>query len=190
MRLYHIAPVVAAILTLPVSSMAASATTAKPGDAMKTMPMDMTQDKSAAAPMPSDEKAMDSVQAGALMLTNGYIRAMLPGQPVGGGYLTIKNDGKTPDRLLSVESPAAGMVELHEMTMQNNIMKMRRIAGGIEIKPGEMLMMKPGGYHLMFMKVNKPFADGDLVPVTLTFDKAGSVQVFMPVVSAKGKSHP
>jgi copper(I)-binding protein len=106
---------------------------------------------------------------------------MLPGQPVGGAYLTITNDGKTDEELVSVSSPVAGAVELHEMSMQGAVMKMRKLDKGIAIPAGKTVDLAPGGLHMMFTKVKQPFKQGDTVPVTLTFAKAGSVDVALPV---------
>jgi periplasmic copper chaperone A len=131
--------------------------------------------------------ASGSAHLGELNLSGGYLKAMLPGQPVGGGYVTIENTGNMDDKLLSVSSPTAGKVELHEMSMTNNVMKMRKVDGGLDVKAGDKLEMQPGGYHLMFMGVKKPFSTGDSVPVTLNFEKAGSVDMVLPVVPARGK---
>lgn len=128
------------------------------------------------------------VKVGDIEVSGGYSRAMLPGQPVGGGFLKIKNEGKQADTLLSITSPVAGRVELHEMAMQGDVMKMRKLEGGIAVPAGETVELKPGGLHMMFMDVKKPFVEGDEVPVTLTFEKAGAVDLKMKVGPAKGKA--
>ncbi|HTO31302.1 MAG TPA: DUF1775 domain-containing protein [Pararhizobium sp.] len=127
------------------------------------------------------------VTAGSLEISGGSIKAMLPGAKVGGGGFTVKNEGSEDDILLSVESPAAGRVELHEMTMQNDVMKMRKLEGGIAVPAGQTVELKNGGLHLMFMDVMKPFVEGDTIPVTLTFEKAGKVELMLPVGNAAGK---
>jgi copper(I)-binding protein len=127
-----------------------------------------------------------TVRAGSLEISGGAVKAMLPGAKVGGGGFTVKNDGSEGDTLISVESPAAGRVELHEMTMQNDVMKMRKLDDGIVIPAGETVELKSGGLHLMFMDVKKPFAEGDSVPVTLTFEKSGKVDYVLPVGNAGG----
>ncbi len=126
-------------------------------------------------------------KVGDIAISGAYSRAMLPGQPVGGGFLTIRNDGDEADTLVSVSTPLAGRVELHEMAMQGDVMKMRKLEGGIAVPAGETVELKPGGLHLMFMEVKKPFAEGDEVPVTLTFEKAGTVEMKMKVGPARGK---
>jgi len=111
---------------------------------------------------------------------------MLPGQPVGAGYITIHNAGKTDDKLTSVTSSSAGKVELHEMKMEGEIMKMREIKGGIAIPAGATVTLAPNTMHMMFKQVKTPFKQGGTVPVMLMFDKAGMVDVNLPVVSARG----
>jgi len=129
---------------------------------------------------------MAPVKAGDLDLSSGYVKAMLPGQPVGGGYITIHNGGSGGDRLISVSSPAAAKVELHEMTMKDNIMRMRELKDGIAIAAGATVSLSPNTLHMMFQQVKVPFKQGGTVPVTLTFEKAGVVSLTLPVTSAKG----
>ncbi|KQY20969.1 DUF1775 domain-containing protein [Rhizobium sp. Root483D2] len=126
------------------------------------------------------------VKAGSLEISGGAVKAMLPGAKVGGGGFIIKNNGSEDDTLLSVESPAAGRVELHEMTMQNDVMKMRKLEEGIAIPDGETVTLQSGGLHLMFMEVKTPFAEGDSIPVTLTFEKAGKVDYVLQAGKAGG----
>jgi len=128
--------------------------------------------------------AMQPAKLGALELTAGFVKAMLPGQPVGGGFITIQNTGASDDRLVSIASGAAGQVELHEMAVVNEVMKMRKLDAGIAIPAGATVSLAPGAMHMMFMKVTTPFATGGQVPVTLTFEKAGTVEVLLPVVAA------
>ena len=127
-----------------------------------------------------------AVKAGDLDITGGYVRAMLPGQPVGGGYVTIHNGGSSEERLVSVSSPAAAKVELHEMTMKDNIMRMRELKDGIVIAPGATVVLSPNTLHMMFKQVSMRFRQGGVVPVTLTFEKAGAVSMSLPVESARG----
>ncbi|WP_027667508.1 copper chaperone PCu(A)C [Rhizobium leguminosarum] len=143
--------------------------------------MDMTAMSGAAAP------AGDTVKAGDLDISGGFAKAMLPGQPVGGGFFTVKNNGQADDRLVSVSSPAAGEVQIHEMVTKDNVMRMRQLKDGIAIAAGETIKLEPGNLHLMFQKVKSPFKQGDEVPVTLTFEKAGKVDLVLRVLSAQGK---
>ncbi|WP_258045595.1 copper chaperone PCu(A)C [Mesorhizobium sp. NBSH29] len=123
----------------------------------------------------------DTVTAGDLSVSHGWARAMLPGQPAGGAYLIISNTGKDADRLTGVMSPSAGKVEIHSMEMTNDVMVMRPILGGLEIPAGGTVELKPGGMHIMFMAVTSPFKTGDTVRMTLEFEKAGKVEVTLPV---------
>ena len=127
-----------------------------------------------------------SAKVGDLDITGGSVKAMLPGAKVGGGFLTIKNGGAGEDRLVAVESPAAARVEIHEMKMENDVMRMRKLDDGVALPAGETVELKAGGLHLMFMDVKTPFKEGETVPVTLVFEKAGKVDATFPVGSAKG----
>ncbi|NZD52051.1 DUF1775 domain-containing protein [Rhizobium leguminosarum] len=148
---------------------------------MSGMNMSGTAGMGAAAP------AGETVKAGDLEVSGGFAKAMLPGQPVGGGFFTMKNNGQTDDRLVSVSSPAAGEVQIHEMVTKDNVMRMRQLKDGIAIGAGETVKLEPGNLHLMFQKVKMPFKQGDTVPVTLTFEKAGKVDLALQVLSAQGK---
>nr|WP_091131940.1 DUF1775 domain-containing protein [Microvirga guangxiensis] len=116
-------------------------------------------------------------KAGALTIEQPWSRATPGGAKVGGGYLRITNTGKESDRLIGGSFPNASRVEVHEMTMENDIMRMKQVAGGLEIKPGATLELKPGGYHLMFMDLTAPLAEGQVMKGTLVFEKAGTVAV-------------
>lgn len=122
-----------------------------------------------------------SVMAGSLTLTGAFTRATLPAARVGGGFLSITNHGDESDRLVSATSPATPMVQLHEMRMDGDVMKMRQMKDGIEIPAGETVTLAPGGLHLMFMKMTTPFVEGEEVPVTLGFEKAGTVDIMLQV---------
>jgi copper(I)-binding protein len=143
--------------------------------AMKTMP---------------DKAGGKTVMVGDIEISSIWTRAMLPGQPVGGGYFTITNKGKSPDRLVSISSPDAGSAEIHSMVMKDNVMVMRPVEGGLDIPAGETVELKPGHFHLMFMDVKKLFQKGDTIPVTLEFEKAGKVEIKMPVEAANAKGAP
>jgi copper(I)-binding protein len=124
-----------------------------------------------------------TAKLGDLDISGGYVRAMLPGQPVGGGYITIHNGGSSDDKLISVTSSAAGKVELHEMKMDGDVMKMREVKEGIAIPAGATMTLSPNSMHMMFKQVKTPFKQGSTVPVMLMFDKAGMVDITLPVVA-------
>jgi len=116
-------------------------------------------------------------KAGSLEIKHPWARATPKGAAVAGGYMTIVNNGTTADRLVGFSSPVAGKFEIHEMKMDNGVMKMRPLANGIEIKPGQTVEFKPGSYHLMFMELKQPFEKGVRVKGALVFEKAGTVEV-------------
>jgi copper(I)-binding protein len=117
------------------------------------------------------------VTVGGLTISGAFARATLPNAPVGGGFLTIVNSGSEADRLIAAATPVAGEVQLHEMKMEGDVMKMAELANGIEIPAGATVTLAPGGLHLMFMQLKEPLVEGTKVPVTLTFEKAGTVEV-------------
>jgi len=112
------------------------------------------------------------VKAGDLVITQAWSRATPGGAKIAGGFLTIENKGAAPDRLLSGSGDIAGKVEIHEMAMNNGVMTMRPLDKGLVIEPG---------YHLMLMDLKQPFKQGDKVPVTLEFEKAGTVALSLDV---------
>ena len=136
--------------------------------------------------------AAQQIKVGDLVLDHAWVRATPGGAKVGGGYLTIENKGTTPDKLISGSSPAAGKVEVHEMAMNNGVMTMRPVKGGLSIPPGQSVTLMPGGYHIMMMELKAPLKKGDKVPVTLTFEKAGEVKVTFDIqgIGATGPAMP
>jgi copper(I)-binding protein len=129
-------------------------------------------------------------QLGALKVENPWTRATPRGAEVGGGYVTISNSGDAPDKLVGASFEDAGHVEIHEMTTSDGIMKMHAVPGGaLDIKPGQRLMLKPGGYHFMLMSLKAPLKEGESVRGTLTFEKAGTLPVEF-VVEGLGAQAP
>jgi copper(I)-binding protein len=123
----------------------------------------------------------DEVKAGDLVITQAWSRATPGGAKIGGGYLTIENKGSAPDRLIGGSADIAGKVEVHEMTMNNGVMTMRPLDKGLTIEPGKTVKLAPGGYHLMMFDLKAPLKQGDKLPVTLEFEKAGKVTVSLEV---------
>ena len=115
------------------------------------------------------------VRAGDLVITQAWARATPGGAKVGGAYLTIENKGTTADRLIGGSADVAGKVEVHEMATRNGVMTMRALDNGLTIEPGKTVKLAPGGYHLMMFDLKSPLKQGDKVPVTLDFEKAGKV---------------
>ena len=122
-------------------------------------------------------------KVGSLTIDHPVMRATAPGAKVGGGFLTIENTGKNADRLVGGSVEFAKSIEIHEMKMENDVMKMRQIPGGLEIAPGKTEKLKPGGNHVMFMGLKEQLKQGEQRKVTLTFEKAGSVDVVFQVKS-------
>ena len=119
----------------------------------------------------------ETYKAGALVVATPWSRATPGGAKVAGGYLTITNTGSAPDRLTAVALSAAASGEVHESTNAGGVVRMHPVEGGLEIKPGATVELKPGGYHVMFMGLKQPLKEGQRLSGTLTFEKAGTVQV-------------
>jgi copper(I)-binding protein len=135
--------------------------------------------------------APQSYKVGDLVVTAPWVRATPRGAPVAGGYVAITNNGREPDRLVGGSFAAAGRFEVHEMSMEGGVMRMRPVADGLEIKPGQTVELKPGGVHLMFMGLKEQLKAGDTVMGTLEFAKAGKVEIAYPVraMGAGGHKH-
>src|ERR1700709_168946 len=117
----------------------------------------------------------EDIKAGDLVISQAWSRATPGGAKIAGGYLTIENKGTAPDRLIGGSGDIAGKGEVHEMAMNNGVMTMRPLDKGLAIEPGKTVKLAPGGYHLMMFDLKGPFKQGEKVPVTLQFEKAGKV---------------
>jgi copper(I)-binding protein len=131
-------------------------------------------------------------KAGNIVVTNAWARATPKGAQVGGAYMTIRNNGSTADRLVGGSSPVAGRLEMHEMKMDGGVMKMRPVTGGIEIKPGGSVELKPSGLHVMLVNLKQPLQQGQHVKATLEFEHAGKVEIEYQVegMGAHGPAAP
>jgi len=127
------------------------------------------------------------IHLGPINISSPFSRATLPNAPVGGGFLTIENTGTEDDRLVSASSSIAKDTQIHEMAMEGDVMKMRHLAEGLVIPAGETVELTPGSLHIMFMGLNGAFVEGETVTVTLTFEKAGTVDVELPVLGAAAR---
>jgi len=114
-------------------------------------------------------------KAGAITIGHPYARATAAGQSTGGGFMKFVNAGGN-DKLLSVSAEVSKTVELHEMKMEGDVMRMRQV-DGIELQAGKTVELKPGGYHVMFVGLKAPLKAGDKFPLKLKFEKAGDVTV-------------
>jgi periplasmic copper chaperone A len=128
------------------------------------------------------------VKAGDLVISQAWSRATPGGAKIGAGYLTIENKGSVPDRLVAISGDIAGEIEVHEMAVKDGVMTMRPVGNGLTIEPGKTVTFAPGGYHLMMMDLKSPLKQGDKLPLTLEFEKAGKVAVIFDVeaVGSKG----
>jgi periplasmic copper chaperone A len=114
---------------------------------------------------------------GAIEIGNPWARATPKGSTVAAGYMTISNKGKNSDRLIGGSSPVAGRFELHSMVMEQGIAKMRPVEGGLEIRPGETVELKPGALHVMLTGLKQPLEKGQKIKGTLEFEKAGKIDI-------------
>ena len=125
-----------------------------------------------------------------LRIDHPFARATPPGARAGGVFLSVENTGDRTDRLLTVSTPVAGTAELHQMVMDAGVMRMRAVEG-LDVKPGDRLVLKPGAYHVMLTDLKRPLHAGESFPLTLGFEKAGSIEVNVEVESmAGGAMHP
>ncbi len=122
-------------------------------------------------------------ELGALSVGHPWARASAGAAPTGAAYLTVRNDGAEADRLVAVETPAAGRAELHTHLHENGVMKMREVEGGIELPAGESVALAPGGLHVMLFGLAAPLEEGSRFPMTLVFEKAGRLEVEIAVES-------
>ena len=122
------------------------------------------------------------------MVEEAWARASAGPAKAGAAYLTLSTMGHDVDRLVEVKSDLANRTELHNHIMEGSVMKMVRVEGGIEVAPGTPTVLQPGGLHVMFMGLKKPFIEGEKLPLTLIFEKAGEVNVEFVVqgVGARG----
>lgn len=114
-----------------------------------------------------------------LSIQDAWARPTVPGQQGGGGFLKIMNTGAA-DRLLSATAAVSGKVELHTMTMVNDVMQMRQV-NAIDVPANGSVELKPGGLHIMFIGLKEPLKNGTSFPLTLKFEKGGEVTVNMQV---------
>lgn len=120
---------------------------------------------------------------GAIRISQPWARATPKGAAAGAAYMAVTNTGSAPDRLTCVSSDASARCQIHSMTMEGGVMKMRPVEGGLEIKPGETVTLKPGGLHLMLLDLKHPLQKGNTVKATLKFDRAGTIEVVYPIAA-------
>jgi copper(I)-binding protein len=128
-------------------------------------------------------------QTGTVSVERAWARATAGAVTTGGAYMTLVEHGTAADRLVAVSTPVAGSAELHVMATANGVMQMRAVAGGIAVEPGKPTELKPGGYHVMLVDLKHPLKEGERFPMTLTFEKAGKLEVTV-TVGKPGASAP
>jgi len=133
----------------------------------------------------------ETYKVGAIEIADPWARATPRGASVGGAYMTITNHGTEADRLTGASTPAADRAEVHQMLMENGVMTMRPVEGGLEIKPGGTVTLKPQSSHLMLMGLKQPLTQGARMKATLDFAKAGKVELEYVVesIGAQGPSN-
>lgn len=114
-------------------------------------------------------------------VSDAWVRGTVPMQQASGAFMQLSADKDT--RLIAAKSPVANVVEIHEMVMDNNIMKMRQVPG-LDIVPGRVLELKPGGYHVMLIELKQQLKGGDVVPITLVFEDTATKKQFTQEVQA------
>jgi copper(I)-binding protein len=128
-------------------------------------------------------------KVGAIEIDRPWSRAVPKGATVAAGYLTIRNTGTEPDRLIGGSTPAAGKFEVHEMSMDKGVMRMRPVTDGLVVKPGETVELKPQSFHIMMSGLKQPIEKGKSFKGSLVFEKAGTVDVDF-TVEAVGAAAP
>jgi copper(I)-binding protein len=122
-------------------------------------------------------------QSSSIQIEKPWARATPGGAKTGAAYMTIDNKTNVADRLTAASSDVAKTLQIHEMKVVNGIMKMREIPGGLRVPAGGSVTLKPGGYHVMLIGLNKPLKKGEKFRLTLVFEKAGKVSIEVPVES-------
>jgi hypothetical protein len=128
-------------------------------------------------------------KAGSLEIMSPWSRATPKGASTAIGYMTIKNNGTVPDRLVGGSVEVADRFQLHSMVMDNGVAKMRDLSG-IDIKPGQTIEFKPGGSHAMFVNLKHTLSKGEHVKGTLIFEHAGTVQIEYDVAGVGAQRGP
>jgi copper(I)-binding protein len=141
----------------------------------------------AAAAMPAWAQAPATAPDG-IAIEQPWTRAAIQGG-TGGVFLTIRNAGTAPDRLVSASSPLPRVTELHTTLRDGDVMRMQQVQS-IEVPAGGSVALQPGGLHLMLIGLSAPLRPGESVPVTLTFEKAGAITVSVPVQAAGARGAP
>lgn len=131
---------------------------------------------------------MPAATLGSLQIVKPWARSSSSEPDVAGAYMTVVNEGES-ERLVSASSPVAGSVEIHAIRVKGPVLEMRQLADGLVIPPANQQILKPRGYHLLMRDLASPLSAGSKVPVTLVFEKAGSVTVDFAVEQPGAVGH-
>ena len=118
-----------------------------------------------------------------------YVRLAPPNAPATGAFMVIKNSGDKDVKVLKADNPASRVTELHTHLNENGVMKMRPVPA-IEVKAKGQAVLQPGGLHVMMIDLKAPMKEGDIVPITLSFDDGSSKQVDAKVVRPMAAGMP
>jgi copper(I)-binding protein len=127
--------------------------------------------------------AAGDYDVGSIHISQPWARATPKGAATGAGYMTLTNKGTAPDKVSCISDDASVQCQIHTMSMEGGVMKMRPVEGGLEIKPGESVTLKPGSDHMMFLSLKHPLEQGQTVKATLKFEHAGTIDVNYPVLA-------
>jgi copper(I)-binding protein len=125
----------------------------------------------------------EDYKVGSIQITQPWARATPKGASAGAAYMTVTNSGTTAQHLNCVSSDVATECQIHEMSMDGGVMKMRPLQGGLEVKPGETVTLKPGSFHLMLVGLKQPLLPGTSIEATFKVDAGSTVQVAFPVAA-------
>src|SRR5262249_62197568 len=134
--------------------------------------------------LPSAGARAGEYDVGPIHIADPWARATPKGASSAAAYLAVTNNGPVPERLSCAGSDAAAQCQIHTMSVENGVMKMRPVEGGLEIRPGEMSKVKPGGDHLMLTQIKHPLEAGKAVQATLQFEKAGTLKGEVAILAA------
>lgn len=134
-------------------------------------------------------------QASAISSADAWARPTIGRSVTGAVYLKIRNTTPEDDRLAGVRTPVSEKAEIHFSQNENGVMRMRHLSNGVPVPAGEMVLLEPGGRHVMLIGVKKPLVKGQTFPLTLIFERAGEIEVSVavnitpPSQATKRRSH-
>ncbi len=129
-------------------------------------------------------------EQGPIVVEKPWARATFSAERPGVAYMTLVNRGDEPDRLQSVRSEVAKRVELHTRVMEGGVLKMRPLKGGLPLPPGKTIVLRPGDLHIMLVDLKKPLQEGEQIPITLVFKRAGELPIQVNVLRLGAMAPP